>query len=163
MGAKKQLNEFIIKEAECIKFFYDNFIAPTNSQISNRKQIIKLANEEAIPITIDFIQYGKCQSAIHPIDCIKIFDKSALKQQGQNKLFIQHLRNAFCHKYVQIDGGRCRFLDWKQYEEGKKCKFSYKRITLIGDVDYEAFKELISKFFSEKSKTNNKKQQNNKN
>lgn len=133
-------------------FFYDLIVSKSKQDIQNREDISKLSKK--IGIAIEFSN-NDCSSFSVPQDKIQIFKHNSAK----NRAFIQHLRNAFAHLYVEITpNGRCRLLDWNPYSGGEKQSFKASLITMKGDVDYQTFKELINQFFSLPQKQNRNEQ-----
>lgn len=145
MAAKPTVNN--LSNSEDILYFYNNALAYRRIGIENRKSIINIANKYGI--AIKFLNYGECKFFKPSPNVIAIYDS---KEAGVNKIFFNHLRNAFAHRGIVIEDGRCTMTDWNAFENGKKCKYKVGRITMKGDVDYNSFKSTLDEFYDEQSK-----------
>lgn len=134
--------KYILTSNEDILYFYDLSFKNRGLNIKNRKSLKDLSKK--FNIDIQQSSEGTCKDRQCEPNKILIFEEKG----GLNERFFKHLRNAFAHCQIEISEGRCRLLDWISYENNKKVAFSKKRVTLLGDVDYDDFKKLMDEFFS---------------
>ena len=143
MGKKLKLYKLTEEEA---KMFYVNACSLLPEEIENRKNITEIAKN--FNISISFHSPGGYRPKDLSIGQIKVFEETS----EQNKTFIRHLRNAFCHLYIEIKDGICSFIDWDPYDfAGKKCGFAYKRVKMAGIVPYKDLESVLIEFISERS------------
>ena len=148
MGGKLKLYKLTEEEA---KMFYVNACFLLPEEIENRKNITEIAKN--FNISISFHSSGGYRPKDMSLGQIKIFEDTS----EQNKSFIRHLRNAFCHLYIEIKNDICTFIDWDPYEStGKKCGFAYKRVKMAGRVPYKDLESVLKEFISERSLKNKK-------
>ena len=131
-----------------ILFFYNQCLGKSSNEIKNRIAIDALSCKMKIPITVEFNVSGTYKGEDF-MDKILIFDSD---NKRKNKKFFQHLRNAFCHKYIEIVNGRCKLLDWNAFGDNKPKSYANKHITMIGEVDFASLQQLIYAFYSNQSK-----------
>ena len=146
MGEKLKL--YKLSEEE-VKMFYMNACSLFPEEIENRKNISEITKN--FNLSISFHSPGTYRPKDISLGQIKIFEKTS----EQNKSFIRHLRNAFCHLYIEIKDGICSLIDWDPYDStGKKCGFAYKRVKMVGIVPYKDLESVLKEFISERSLKN---------
>lgn len=146
---RKELKLYKLTEEEA-KMFYVNACSLLPEEIENRKNITEIAKN--FNISISFHSPGAYRPKDMSLGQIKIFEETS----EQNKSFIRHLRNAFCHLYIEIKNDICTFIDWNPYYDanGKKGRFALKRVTMAGKVTYRNLESLLKEFISERSLKN---------
>lgn len=120
---------------------YDEVLFYRNIMCVNKfiraKELVKLAKE----LDID-LKFVPMDTSISPkFSYGKIELTSGPKGRKETFHFVRHLRNAFCHLNICVEGEECYLHD--NIPEGLKKKNN--QITMTGWVKYDNLKTLISK------------------
>lgn len=126
------------------KFLYINVCSILNEEIKGRINICDFGKK--FNISVSFAEEGTYKTSDIELGKIIIYEKPS----EQNKSFINHLRNAFCHLYIEINDNICLLQDWNRFKDGKKENYAYKKVTMIGKVYYSDLKNLLKEFNSER-------------
>lgn len=136
-------NQHILGNDDALLFY--EYSAKKDNEIEKRKNISAIASKHGI-----IIEFNKGNCTKRPTLRNKIIIYQCKSEH--NKTFFRHIRNAFAHLYIEISDRRCILLDWTPYQNGKKQDFRVATITMIGDVEYDKFKNVLKEFFSQSSK-----------
>ncbi len=129
---------YILPENDEVLFYRDVLCVNHNELVAGSK-ISKLS--KPLNITIEFSPSDKNLPSTYKFGTINITTPNDSTKPNTSAL-IRHLRNAFCHQNIFVDGENCYLRDSLKTNDNLKGK-AKSQTTMVGHVNYNDLKALI--------------------
>lgn len=135
------------------KFKWGTYVLPENDEILFYRDVLCLNHNELVAgskiselskplrITIDFSPWDNNLPSVYKFGTINITTHNDSLKPNTSAL-IRHLRNAFCHQNIFVDGENCYLRDSVKTNDNLNEK-PKSQTTMVGYVNYNDLKALI--------------------